>query len=52
MTNIIFAVLLSWNMNIWSPFDEFGKNTEQKNYEKTEEGRKMLYEDNYECYIV
>ena len=52
MTNIIFAVLLSWNMNIWSPFDEFGKSEGQIKLEKTEWGRNFLYEDNITDYIV
>ena len=53
MTNILFAVLLSLNINVGDPFDNFDKGKTMLMYEKLgEEGVKQYREEFFELFVV
>ena len=53
MTQLIFAVLLSWNMNIGNPFHTFDKTEYGKMLDKFgKAGTKLYKEENWYLFIV
>ena len=53
MTNIIFAVLLSWNMNVGNPFDNFDKSASALMLERVgKEGVKFYRENNWDLFVA
>ena len=53
MTPILFAVLLSWNMNVGNPFDNFDKSASALMLERVgEEGVKFYRDDNWDLFLV